>query len=251
MPDYAEFLSAAKMFPHQRDVTQWALLGTGMGKSFIELEWSRIIAKHMNAPVLLVAPLAVAQQMLREAAYHKDGDNIKTPITNYERLDNFDVSEFAGVALDESSILKSFDGKTRSALIEMFQKTPFRLAATATPSPNDLMELGNHSEFLGVMTASEMLSTFFVHDGGETQKWRLKGHAKTEFWKWVCSWAVCINKPSDIGYPDGDFILPPLHYHEHIVHVDEPSEGMLFEWMGDEQRHCGRDWDCDGARNSG
>ena len=235
-----------KFFPHQRDVTKWALrlgksaafLGTGMGKSFIELEWCRIIAKEHDAPVLLVAPLAVAHQMLREAdkegvkgvAYHKDDSAIKTPIvvTNYERLDNFEVSQFAGVALDESSILKSFDGKTRSALIEMFQPTPYRLAATATPAPNDFMELGNHAEFLGVMTASEMLSTFFVHDGGETQKWRLKGHAKTEFWKWVCSWAVCINKPSDIGYEDGDFILPPLHYHEHILHVEKPSEGMLF-----------------------
>lgn len=235
-----------KMFPHQKEVTSWALrlgksaafLGTGMGKSFIELEWSRIISSHAGAPVILVAPLAVAHQMLREAdkegingvAYYKDGDKITTPIvvTNYERLDNFDVGKFAGVALDESSILKSFDGKTRSTLIEMFQQTPFRLAATATPAPNDYMELGNHSEFLGVMSATEMLSTFFVHDGGETQKWRLKGHAKTEFWKWVCSWAVCIDKPSDIGWEDDDFILPPLFYHEHIVEVESPSEGMLF-----------------------
>lgn len=239
----------------QRDVTKWALhlgksaafLGTGMGKSFIELEWCRVIAKEHAAPVLLVAPLAVAHQMLREAekegvkgvAYHKDDSAIKTPIvvTNYERLDNFEVTQFAGVALGESSILKSFDGKTRSALIEMFQPTPYRLAATATPAPNDFMELGNHAEFLGVMTATEMLSTFFVHDGGETQKWRLKGHAKTEFWKWVCSWAVCINKPSDIGYEDGDFILPPPHYHEHIVSVDTPSEGMLFA-MPAELPHC-------------
>ena len=235
-----------KMFPHQRDVTQWALrlgkaatfLGTGMGKSFIELEWSRIVAAHTGLPVLLVAPLAVAHQMLREAekegikgvAYHKDGSSIQTPIvvTNYERIEGFNVDDFAGVALDESSILKSFDGKTRSALIAMFQQTPYRLAATATPAPNDHMELGNHAEFLGVMTATEMLSTFFVHDGGETQKWRLKGHAKTEFWKWVCSWAVCINKPSDIGYEDGDFLLPTIHYHEHIISMDEPSEGMLF-----------------------
>lgn len=235
-----------KLFPHQCDVTSWALrlgkaaafLGTGMGKSFIELEWLRIVAKHTGNPVILVAPLAVAHQMIQQAeehgipgvAYHLDGASLKTPIvvTNYERLDGFNVDDFSGVALDESSILKSFDGKTRSTLIEVFQPTPFRLAATATPSPNDLMELGNHAEFLGVMTATEMLSTFFVHDGGETQKWRLKGHAKTEFWKWVCSWAVCIQKPSDIGYDDGDFILPPLHYHEHIVNVETPSEGMLF-----------------------
>jgi hypothetical protein len=237
---------SSKLFPHQRDVTSWALrlgksaafLGTGMGKSFIELEWCRIIAEHTGSPVLLVAPLAVAHQMLREAdkegvtgvAYHKDGSALTNSIvvTNYERLDGFNVDRFSAVALDESSILKSFDGKTRTALIEMFQSTPFRLAATATPAPNDYMELGNHAEFLGVMTATEMLSTFFVHDGGSTQDWRLKGHARTEFWKWVCSWAVCIQKPSDIGYDDGEFILPALHYHEHIVEVDKPSEGMLF-----------------------
>jgi DNA modification methylase len=124
--------------------------------------------------------------------------------------------------------LKSFDGKTRDALIEAFKDTPYRLAATATPAPNDHMELGNHAEFLGVMTATEMLSMFFTHDGGETQKWRLKGHARTEFWKWVCSWAVNIRKPSDVGYDDGPFILPELIYHEHIVNVDTPSEGMLF-----------------------
>jgi len=235
-----------KMFPHQHDVTSWALrlgkaaafLGTGMGKSFIELEWCRIVSSHTASPVLLVAPLAVAHQMIQEAdehgiknvKYHQSGQSLMSAIvvTNYERLDNFNVDDFGGVAIDESSILKSFDGKTRSALIEMFQPTPFRLAATATPAPNDYMELGNHAEFLGVMTATEMLSTFFVHDGGETQKWRLKGHAKTEFWKWVCSWAVCIQKPSDIGYDDGDFILPPLYYHEHIIEVDKPSEGMLF-----------------------
>ncbi len=134
----------------------------------------------------------------------------------------------AGCLVHNSSILKSFDGATRSALIDAFKDTPYRLAATATPAPNDHMELGNHAEFLGVMTATEMLSMFFTHDGGETQKWRLKGHARAEFWKWVCSWAVNIRKPSDVGYDDGPFILPELVYHEHIVDVDTPSEGMLF-----------------------
>jgi DNA modification methylase len=120
------------------------------------------------------------------------------------------------------------DGKTRTLLIEMFRETPYKLAATATPAPNDYMELGNHSEFLGVMTANEMLSMFFVHDGGETQKWRLKGHARREFWKWVCSWAVSMRKPSDIGYSDEGFVLPPKEERYHIVDVDRPTEGMLF-----------------------
>lgn len=232
-------------FPHQRDVCSWALrlgraaafLGTGMGKTLIELDWARVVAEHVGKPVLMLAPLAVSGQMIREgqkfgiqAHYCKDQSEVSGPlvVTNYERIESFDPSKFAGVVLDESSILKSFDGRTRSTLIEMFQQTPYRLAATATPAPNDHMELGNHAEFLGVMTASEMLSMFFVHDGGETQKWRLKGHARTEFWKWVCSWAVAIRKPSDIGYDDGPFKLPPLVYHEHIIDVAEPSEGMLF-----------------------
>jgi DNA modification methylase len=234
------------MFPFQRDVCSWALrlgrsaafLGTGMGKSLIELEWARVVSEHTKMPVLLLAPLAVAYQMVREgekfgiaASYCKDSHDAKDTaivITNYERMDHFEASDFAGVVLDESSILKSFDGKTRTALIDAFKETPYRLAATATPAPNDHMELGNHAEFLGVMTAQEMLSMFFTHDGGETQKWRLKGHARTEFWKWVCSWAVSIRKPSDVGYEDGAFILPPLIYHEHIIEVDTPSEGMLF-----------------------
>jgi DNA modification methylase len=169
--------------------------------------------------------------------HQSDMGDSRIIVTNYERMDSFEPSDFAGIVLDESSILKSFDGATRSALIDAFRDTPYRLAATATPAPNDHMELGNHAEFLGVMTATEMLSMFFTHDGGETQKWRLKGHARTEFWKWVCSWAVNIRKPSDVGYDDGPFILPPLHYHEHIVDVDTPSEGMLFampaETLGD------------------
>lgn len=232
------------MFPHQRDVTSWALrlgkaaafLGTGMGKSLIELDWARVVELHTGSPVLMLAPLAVAHQLIGEAkkfgidaAYQRNGKPTSSiVVTNYERLDAFDPCDYSGVALDESSILKSFDGKTRAQLIEAFAKTPFQLAATATPAPNDHMELGNHAEFLGVMTAMEMLAMFFTHDGGETQKWRLKGHARKEFWKWVCSWAVNIRKPSDVGYDDGPFVLPPLIYHEHIVDVDKPSEGMLF-----------------------
>ena len=133
-----------------------------------------------------------------------------------------------GLLVHNSSILKAYDGKTRTAIIDAFQQTPFRLACTATPAPNDYMELGNHAEFLGVMSRVEMLSMFFVHDGGETQKWRLKGHAESEFWKWLASWAVCIRKPSDLGYDDGAFILPELVMHQITVKVDEPTSGFLF-----------------------
>ena len=233
------------MFPHQRDVTAWALrlgraaafLGTGLGKSLIELDWARCVQEHTGLPVLLLAPLAVAYQMVSEGEkfgvntiYCQESPNADIHIvtTNYERMAAFNPADYSGVVLDESSILKSFDGKTRGALIDAFKDTPYRLAATATPAPNDYMELGNHAEFLGVMTAHEMLSMFFTHDGGETQKWRLKGHARAEFWKWVCSWAVSMRKPSDVGYEDGAFELPELIYHEHIIDVDTPSEGMLF-----------------------
>lgn len=235
------------MFPHQRDVCAWALrmgkaaafLGTGMGKTLIELEWARCVAEYTGRPVLLLAPLAVGKQTVNveapkfggyDAAYYLGGEPIshRIVVTNYERMDRFTPGDFAGVVLDESSILKSMTGKTRTALIDAFRSTPYRLAATATPAPNDYMELGNHAEFLGVMTAPEMLAMFFVHDGGETQKWRLKGHGRKKFWEWVCSWAVSMRKPSDIGYSDDGFELPPLVYHEHIIPVDKPSDGMLF-----------------------
>jgi len=236
----------SKMFPFQHDVTSWALklgrsavfLGTGMGKTLIELEWSKHIAAHTDGPILILAPLAVAQQTVEKEApkfgfdarivRHQADCRGGINVTNYDRIDDFDPSKFAAVVCDESSILKSMDGKTRSALIEMFARTPYKLCATATPAPNDYMELGNHAEFLGVMTANEMLSMFFVHDGGDTQKWRLKGHARKEFWKWVCSWAVSMRKPSDIGYEDDGFTLPPKYEHFHTVEVDTPTDGFLF-----------------------
>ncbi len=243
------------LFPFQADICRWNLrlgrsadfMGTGTGKSFVELEWARIIAETQDSPVIIPAPLQVAQQLagspdtpgLRlvsearkfgiNAVYQKGGKpQAPVVVTNYERLDSFDLSEYAGVALDESSILKALDGKTRTELIEVFRDTPYKLASTATPSPNDVLELGNHAEFLGVMTMQEMLSMFFTHDGGETQKWRLKGHARKAFWSWVCSWAINVRKPSDIGYDDGAFKLPPLIYHEHIIDVETPTDGMLF-----------------------
>jgi hypothetical protein len=238
-----------KLFPFQRDIVTWALrrgraaifADCGMGKTPMQLEWAHRVVKHTGGRVLILAPLAVAQQTVREGAkfgiearYCREqaqvGDGIT--IANYEMLPHFDAASFAGVVLDESSILKAYDGKTRTAIIEAFAKTPFRLACTATPAPNDFMELGNHSEFLGTMTRAEMLAMFFVHDGGETQQWRLKGHAESEFWRWVCQWAAMIRKPSDLGYDDGAFILPPLVIHEHVVTVDHKEAhagGMLFK----------------------
>ena len=186
------------MFAFQRDICGWALrrgraaifADCGLGKTIIQLEW----ASHVPGDVLILAPLAVSAQTVREGA--KFGIKVNRcksqadvvhgiNIANYERLDAFDATKFTGIVLDESSILKSYDGKTRTQIIEAFSRTPFRLAATATPSPNDYMELGNHAEFLGVMTRAEMLAMYFVHDGGETQKWRIKGHAQGDFWKWV------------------------------------------------------------------
>lgn len=256
--DYSEFLSKKAvvdkptglasvpelnpmLFDFQKDIVRWALkrgraaifADCGMGKTAMQLEW----AHHVPGRVLIVAPLAVSAQTIREAAkFHEDeiryspDGNITTrvTITNYERIEHFDPSLFTGIVLDESSILKSYTGKYRTDLIDRFGHVQFRLACTATPAPNDFMELGNHAEFLGAMKRTEMLSMFFVHDGGETQKWRLKGHAEEEFWRWVCSWAVMIRKPSDLGYEDGKFTLPPLEMQQITVHSEEPTDGMLF-----------------------
>ena len=229
------------LFPFQLDMVRWALArgraaifaDCGMGKTLMQLEW----AQHIPGEVLILAPLAVSAQTVREGekfgvkvGYARSDEQIKEriTITNYEMLPHFNVDRFTGVVLDESSILKSYDGKTRTAIVNGFSQTPFRLACTATPAPNDYMELGNHSQFLGVMSYTEMLSMFFVHDGGETQKWRLKGHAESEYWKWLCSWAVMIRKPSDLGYEDGDFKLPEMIMHDVTVKIDEPSNGWLF-----------------------
>lgn len=229
------------LFEYQRDIVKWALrrgraaiwADCGMGKGPMALEW----ANYVPGPVLIVAPLAVSQQFKREAekfgivvglAKSQEEITERITITNYERLHGFDPSHFTGVVLDESSILKAHDGKTRGELIESFKCTPFRLCCTATPAPNDHMELGNHAEFLGTMSRVEMLSMFFVHDGGETSKWRLKGHAQSEFWKWMASWAVMIRRPSDLGYSDDGFSLPEIHFHQHTVAVEKPTQGMLF-----------------------
>jgi hypothetical protein len=236
-------------FPHQMDIVKWALrrgraavfAGTGLGKTLIELEWAKQVANYTGKPVILFAPLAVSHQHLRESAtfgfsativHSQDGARETiTDITNYQKLDHFDLSAFGGVCLDESSILKSQDGHYRTRLIEECSGIPFRLAATATPAPNDFMELGNHAEFLGVMSYTDMLATFFTHDGGETQKSRLKGHAENEFWRWMASWAVMVRKPSDLGYDDAGYDLPPLHQIQHtcaVPYAPNVETGLLF-----------------------
>jgi superfamily II DNA or RNA helicase len=228
-----------KLFEFQRDIVAWSLrkgraaifLDCGMGKTVMQLEF----AKHVPGKVLILAPLAVAQQTEREGAkfgidvlYSRKPVDRKITITNYEMLEHFNPADYNGIVLDESSILKSFEGKFRTEIINSFSRTPYRLACTATPAPNDYMELGNHSEFLSALTRTEMLSTFFVHDGGDTSKWRLKRHAERDFWKWICSWAVMMRKPSDLGYPDDGFILPPLQFHDVTLDAIKPTEGMLF-----------------------
>lgn len=222
------------LFDFQKDIVNWAcrkgrsaLWGDcGLGKTPMQLEWADKVCKQTGGKVLILAPLAVAAQTYREGQKFGIDVNIATcqddvkpgiNITNYEKLDKFTANEFIGIVLDESSILKHFTSKTRTEIIENFNNTPFRLACTATPAPNDYMELANHAEFLGIMTRSEMLATFFVHDGGDTAKWRLKGHAADKFWEWVASWAVVIRKPSDLGYDDGKFTLPKLNIFEHTV----------------------------------
>jgi len=231
-------------FAFQGDIVSWAIRkgraalfeDCGLGKTAQQLEFARQVAVHTDAPVLIFAPLAVAPQtreegqkfgidvnICRTMADIKSGVNI----TNYEKLEHF-RPELGGVVLDESSILKGFDGATRKAITEFSSGIAYRLACTATPAPNDYMELGNHAEWLGVMTCTEMLATFFVHDGGDTSKWRLKGHAKKEFWKWVCSWAIAIRSPEDIGHDGSRFVLPKLHMHQVTVNSDVIPEGYLF-----------------------
>jgi hypothetical protein len=234
------------LFSFQRDLVRWALrigkaaiwADCGLGKSLMELSWAEHVVEHFNAPVLILAPLSVSHQTAREG--EKFGIPCKVVasqaevtgpgiyITNYEKLHHFKPDTFPGICLDESSCLKSFTSVTRNLLIEAFANTLMKLCCSATPAPNDRMELGNHSEFLGVLTRTEMLSTFFVHDGGDTSKWRLKGHAQEEYWRWMCGWAVMMRKPSDLGYSDDGFILPPLNYHHHVVKSEKNLDGFLF-----------------------
>jgi superfamily II DNA or RNA helicase len=234
----------APLFPFQRDIVTMACrvgkfciwADCGMGKTAMQLEWAHQVHLHTSGNVLVLAPLAVAHQTVREGSkfgipcqFAATQTEVKPGITvtNYEKLSHFDPSSFQGVVLDESSILKAYTGKIRNQIIESFSLTPYRLACSATPAPNDHMELGNHAEFIGVMTRTEMLAMFFVHDGGDTAKWRLKGHAQSKFWEWVCSWAVTIRKPSDLGYDDGNFILPELRIQD--CTVETPRDAVTTD----------------------
>jgi hypothetical protein len=234
-----------KLFPHQSDLTRWALrrgraaifADTGLGKMRMAIAWADTVAIYTGQPVIILCPLAVAQQFVaegilmgvevthcREVADVRQGINI----TNYDRLHKFDMSIFGGVALDESSIIKSHASKTLALLMEAFRATPYKLCCTATPSPNDWTELGTHAEFLGVRTRSEMLAEFFVHDCGDTSVWRLKGHARSVFWRWVASWGAMIRSPADLGYDASAYELPPLTIHQHTVEIEHnPLHGLF------------------------
>lgn len=235
-----------KLFDWQNDVVRWALRkgkaavfsDCGTGKSRILLQWAQKVHEHTGEPMLLLAPLAVTQQTKREGVLCGIDVNVVRDqsqcvnglnITNYEMLEHFDPSGFAGVVCDESGCIKHKEAKTRMMLQEMFRDTKYKLCLTATPAPNDYMELGTHAEFLGVMKQTEMLATFFVHDGGETQKWRLKGHAEKKFFEWVAGWAACFKRPQDIGYEQDGYDLPELRMHDVIVQSDntELADGQM------------------------
>ena len=245
------------LFPFQRHLVEWAtqqgraaiFADCGLGKTFMQLVWAENVARKTGRPVLILTPLAVAFQTVREGAkvgievaHRRDqkhaGDRIV--VTNYERLDRFDASDYAGVVCDESSILKNFAGATRQQVTEFMASAPYRLLCTATAAPNDYVELGTSSEALGIMERKHMLSRFFTHDGGNTSSWRLKGHARSHlFWRWMCSWARACRRPSDLGYSDDGFVLPPLNVREHIVGANSTRSGYLFDVPAiglDEQR---------------
>ena len=236
------------LFPFQKYCVKRALAvgkfalfeDCGLGKTIQQLEWAQKVCEKIDKPVLIIAPLAVISQTIKEGEkfgyvvkeigdmdYQQDMET-GIYITNYDNMEHIEAYHFGGVVLDESSILKNFQGKTRTALIDEFRNTPYKLACTATPSPNDTTEICNHSEFLDVMSRTEMLAMYFVHDGGSTSDWRLKGHAKQMFWDFVSTWAVMLNKPSDIGYDDEGYDLPPLNVVQEIVETPKRDNGMLF-----------------------
>ena len=199
----------------------------GLGKTLMQLEWANQVCKKTNGKVLILAPLAVVGQTIQEGA--KFGiDMSSIDVRNYEQLDNIDCIIYSGIVLDESSILKNFEGSTKKLILDSFANTPYKLACTATPSPNDPMELGNHSEFLDVMSRNEMLAMYFVHDGGETAKWRLKGHAVKLFYQFIGTWAIILNKPMDIGFEMKGYNLPTLNLIEKQIITPKRDNGSLF-----------------------
>lgn len=232
------------LYPFQREVVAWAtrkgragiFADCGLGKTPMQLEWARLVSERVGGEVLILAPLAVAAQTIREGdkfgievTHGRDGDERgRIVVTNYERLSRFADRDWSAVVLDESSILKSFDGKTRAGLTGWAQSIQYRLCATATPSPNDYEELGGHSEFLGVLNRRQMLAEFFVNDGIEAAHWRLKGYAGGIYWQWIRSWAQAFRTPADLGYPEDGFALPSLNVSLRSVEGDHVSEDRLF-----------------------
>lgn len=207
----------------------------GLGKTIQQLEWARHIVNYTNKPVLIIAPLAVVGQTINEGdkfgykVTELDGRPAKgIYITNYDNIKNVVAKDYSGVVLDESSILKNFDGETKKLIIDLFSDTPYKLACTATPSPNDVMELCNHAEFLNVMNRNEMLAMYFIHDGGNTSSWRLKGHCEQMFWDFVSEWAVMLCKPSDIGFSDDGYVLPAMNLIETHIKTEKRDNGKLF-----------------------
>ena len=224
------------LFDFQRDIIRWALrrgragiyADCGLGKGIIGMEWARCQPHEC----IISAPLAVAHQFVREAAkfgidlsYAKDQAEVKSRITvtNYERMENFHIEQFGAVVIDEAGILKNIAGAYCNWIIDSFKNVPFKLCLSATPAPNDVMEFGTQSEFLGIMTRGEMLAMYFSHDGGDTSKWRVKRHAQKLFWEWMASWSIVVRRPSDLQYSDDGFILPQMHMHEHCVTVSKPT----------------------------
>jgi hypothetical protein len=244
------------LFPFQAACVEWACRkgraalfeDCGLGKTFQQLVWAENVARHSGGRVLILTPLAVAFQTVKEGekigvdVVHRrdclhDGDGIV--VTNYERLHHFVPGDFAGVVCDESSILKNYAGKTRDEITKFIRHHKYRLLCTATAAPNDYTEMGTSAEALGVMRRVEMLAMFFSHDGGETQKWGIKGHAEKPFWQWVCTWARAIRRPSDMGHSDGGFSLPSLIERDHVVCAHKPLDGYLLDLPAvglDEQR---------------
>lgn len=198
----------------------------GLGKTLMQLSWADQVFKHTGKPVLILAPLAVVGQTIDESSKF-DINSKSFDITNYDQLKNINVFKYSGVVLDESSILKGRDGKLSRYILDTFSNFKYKLACTATPSPNDHMELGQHSEFVGAMSYLEMLAMYFVHDGGETSKWRLRKHATDDFWKYVCTWSISLDNPSTFGFADCGYSLPEIEYIEHIIPVENNTDKLF------------------------
>jgi hypothetical protein len=243
----------SKLFPFQVALVEWAcrkgraavFADCGLGKTFVQLTWAENVCRKTDGRVLILTPLAVAFQTVKEGekigvdvVHRRDGlhDGDRIVVTNYERLHHFIPDDFDGVVCDESSILKNFDGETRKAVTDFMRKRPYRLLCTATAAPNDYIELGTSSEAIGDLGSQDMLNRFFKREKGFAkighiggQGWEMRPHAVHDFWRWVCSWARAMRKPSDLGFDDGAFKLPPLSVRQHVVHAERPRDGLLFD----------------------